>query len=121
MSVVSAGGQDVTDAFDVSVATTTTTGDTLVLSERDGALADGVLYSIQPADGLPVEPFVLQVGKLTGDADGNGAVDVADLLSVVSSFAMAAGDAGFDPACDFNSDQSVDVVDLLTLVGNFGK
>jgi hypothetical protein len=121
VSVVSAEGQDVTEAFDVSVATTASASDTLVLSERDGELADGVLYSIQPADGLPVEPFVLQVGKLTGDADGNGAVDVADLLSVVGSFGLAEGDAGFDPACDFNGDQNVDVVDLLTLVGNFGK
>jgi hypothetical protein len=121
VSVVSANGLDVTDAFDVSVATTTTAGDTLVLSERGGSLADGVLYSIQPADELPVEPFMLQVGKLTGDTDGNGEVDVADLLSVVSSFGLATGDAGFESACDFNNDQNVDVADLLTLVENFGK
>jgi hypothetical protein len=121
VSVVAAGGQDVTSGFDVSVGTTTTAGDTLVLSERGGALADGGFYIIQPADALAVEPFVFEVGKLVGDANGDGAVDVVDLLSLVGSFGLGAGDAGYDPACDFNNDQSVDVADLLILVGNFGK
>jgi hypothetical protein len=38
----------------------------------------------------------------------------------VDSFGSAAGDANYDPRCDFNHDDAVDVVDLLTVVENFG-
>ena len=55
-----------------------------------------------------------------GDANGDGHVDVVDLLDVVYSFGTVKGDAGFDPTCDFNHDGAVDVVDLLDLVYNFG-
>jgi hypothetical protein len=43
-----------------------------------------------------------------------------DLLFLVDAFGSVLGDANYDPACDFNSDDSVDVVDLLMLVDNFG-
>jgi hypothetical protein len=55
-----------------------------------------------------------------GDVDGDGHVDVVDLLYLVDSFGLILGDGGFDPRCDFNHDDSVDVVDLLDLVFNFG-
>jgi hypothetical protein len=58
---------------------------------------------------------------LPGDVDGDGHVDVVDLLYFVDAFGSASGDANYDPTCDFNSDGSVDVVDLLILVENFGK
>ncbi len=58
---------------------------------------------------------------LAGDADGSGGADVIDLLTLVDAFGLGAGEAGYDPACDFNSDGVVDVVDLLILVDNFGK
>jgi hypothetical protein len=55
-----------------------------------------------------------------GDINGDGSVDVADLLYLVDAFGSVAGDPDYDPACDFNSDDSVDVVDLLIFVDNFG-
>jgi hypothetical protein len=54
------------------------------------------------------------------DVNGDGSVDVADLLLLVYSFGTVEGDPGYDPACDFNDDGSVDVVDLLMLVKLFG-
>jgi hypothetical protein len=56
-----------------------------------------------------------------GDVEGDGLVDVVDLLYLVDSFGTLSGDASFDPWCDFNEDGAVDVVDLLTLVENFGQ
>ncbi len=56
----------------------------------------------------------------TGDVNGDGSVDVVDLLYFVDAFGTAPGDAKWNPACDFNNDGSVDVVDLLDLVFNFG-
>jgi hypothetical protein len=55
-----------------------------------------------------------------GDLNGDGAVDVTDLLIFVETFGKALGDAGFNPEADFNCDGSIDVVDLLVFVGNFG-
>ena len=55
-----------------------------------------------------------------GDVNGDGHVDVVDLLYLVDAFGSVTGDPNYDARCDFNSDGGVDVVDLLILVGNFG-
>jgi hypothetical protein len=57
---------------------------------------------------------------LTGDTNGDGMVDVVDLLDFVAAFGSLAGDPNYSAACDFNSDDAVDVVDLLMLVNSFG-
>jgi hypothetical protein len=60
-------------------------------------------------------------GGLAGDCNGDGAVDVTDLLILVYAFGSARGDANFDPQADLNFDDLVDVVDLLDIVYNFGQ
>ncbi len=59
-------------------------------------------------------------GGLPGDCDGDGHVDVIDLLSLIDSFGRSAGEVGYNFACDFDCDTIVDVLDLLDLVGQFG-
>jgi hypothetical protein len=54
------------------------------------------------------------------DVNGDGFVDVVDLLSLVYAFGTLCGDPAYDPACDFNHDCAVDVVDLLDVVYAFG-
>ncbi len=57
------------------------------------------------------------VPAVPGDINGDGGVDVIDLLIFVDSFGATCGvDRAYDPLCDFNGDGSVDVIDLLTLV-----
>jgi hypothetical protein len=56
---------------------------------------------------------------IAGDVNGDGSVDVVDLLYLVAAFGTIRGDAAFNPACDFNNDGSVDVVDMLSLVQNW--
>ncbi len=57
----------------------------------------------------------------TGDVNGDGAVDVIDLLWLIDAFGTYTGDAKYNPACDFNGDGAVDVIDLLYMIDNFGK
>jgi hypothetical protein len=122
VSVVSIpSGQDVTGAFDVSVATTTSPGDTLVLVERGSALASAAQYRAEPTEAFLVDPFTLEVGKLPGDVDGSGRVDVSDLLRLARGWGLSLGDGGFDPACDFNADGSLDAADLLISAANWAR
>lgn len=55
-----------------------------------------------------------------GDINGDGAVDVQDLLCLANSFGTTRQiDGNYDPRCDFNSDDSVDAADLLTVVQDY--
>ncbi len=112
---------DISGAFDYSLGTTDVPDDTLVVTERGSALADGGRYTIEPTEGLDVDMFVLEVGKKIGDADGNGLVNAIDLLMMVKSFNRAEADLAYDPACDFNGDGIVNAIDLLMLAKNFGQ
>jgi hypothetical protein len=58
---------------------------------------------------------------MAGDADGDGLVDVVDLLYMVAAFGSVKGDAQYDPRCDTSLDGAVDVVDLLAMVDNWGE
>ena len=61
---------------------------------------------------------VLSVTKppVTGDTNGDGVVNVIDLLAVIGSWGACA------PPCtaDINSDGAVNVLDLLTVINNWG-
>lgn len=56
-----------------------------------------------------------------GDIDGNGCVDVVDLLHLAGSWGTAFGQEGFDPRCDLNNDGGIDVIDLMLLATAWGK
>ena len=51
----------------------------------------------------------------TGDVNGNGCVDDADLLAILFNF------GGNDPRYDLTGDGSIDDADLLTVLFNFGS
>jgi hypothetical protein len=98
----------------------------------DKCYDNGGVYSLRGTIGQPAVGVLIGGSySLTGgfwavppgkpaDVNGDGSVDVVDLLWLVASFGAVAGDPGYNPACDFNDDGSVDVVDLLILVEFFG-
>jgi hypothetical protein len=61
-----------------------------------------------------------QGAPIVGDVNGDGSVDMLDILVLVNNFGKRSADAGFNSACDFDKDGTVDVYDLLVLVGHFG-
>jgi hypothetical protein len=65
-----------------------------------------------------VQRYELRVQTVTlptGDVDGNGCVDDADLLAILFNF------GGTDPRYDLNGDNIIDDADLLTVLFNFGS
>ena len=82
----------------------------------DGRYIAGIGYN---ATSRRREAFLLdtsgQLRQRTGDVDGDGCVDDADLLAVLFTFGSS------DSRTDVNSDGTVDDADLLTVLFNFGS
>ena len=66
-------------------------------------------------DGELFEGIEVIRGRMPGDVDSNGIVDVVDLATV----AVALGST--DPYTDLNEDGNTDGCDLATVAINFGK
>ena len=61
------------------------------------------------------------ITRVPGDINGDGTVDLLDLLALADVWGSTCGvDRNYDPQCDLNDDGSVDVVDLLTLADSWG-
>lgn len=67
-----------------------------------------------------IHGYRIKESFVVGDVNKDGAVDVADLVSLAVSWGSATGDARYDVRCDLDADGYVNVVDLLTLADNWG-
>ncbi len=77
-------------------------------------------YSSTPTyEGFTLGFRVVWAG-IIGDVNGDGHVDVSDLLLLAGSFGLCAGQGGYDPRCDLDGDDCVDAADVLVLAGNWG-
>jgi len=56
---------------------------------------------------------------LLGDIDGNGAVDITDLLLLINAFWSTPGAPNWNPNADINRDGKIDLDDLILLVDHF--
>ncbi len=56
----------------------------------------------------------------TGDLDGDGDVDLADLAVMLAAYGLCAGQGGYDPAADLDASGCVDLGDLALLLANYG-
>lgn len=58
---------------------------------------------------------------MLGDANGDGSVDIFDLVLTGNAFGCHLGGTCWDERVDFNRDGIVDVFDLVIVAVNFGK
>jgi hypothetical protein len=100
-------------------------GDTLIVEALFAEPSDEICDFSINVD-VPVASVLLKVdlarfrngdAACPGDTDGNGAVDLDDLLAVLSNFGSAAG--GLSDG-DVDGSGAVDLEDLLIVLGNFG-
>jgi len=59
--------------------------------------------------------------KLLGDIDGNGVVNMTDVVLVVQAFGTYEGHERWNPEADLNFDGKVDMKDIIIVLSNFGK
>lgn len=73
-----------------------------------------VFFGFADAAGLELEVQISESSGISGDIDGDGGVDVADLLMVLNEWGCT--------CCitDINDDGRTDVTDLLVVIGNWG-
>jgi predicted secreted protein len=70
----------------------------------DNTLADGVVYV-----GIP------------GDVDGNGKVEIKDILLLAKAYGTNPQSLNWNPNLDVNGDDKVDIKDILIAAKNYGK
>jgi len=68
--------------------------------------------------GIVVAVFIRYVEIKICDVDGNGKVDIIDLVRVARRYRTIPGLPGFDPEADLNLDDAIDLGDLTTLAAN---
>jgi hypothetical protein len=56
----------------------------------------------------------------TPDINGDGSINIADFVSLVSSLGTLSGMPGYNPAADLNADGKVDIADIVILIGDLG-
>jgi endoglucanase len=92
-----------------------------------GSLADGIyIVSVDPAkvtaSGIAMTaPASLTFHRLFGDVNGSKSVNAADYNAFRPAFGNSAGQAGFDPAFDFDNSGTVNALDYAQFRNRFGK
>ncbi len=101
--------------FNVTVASTVTPGDVQVVVNVGAAMVEPngtSTYTYTKANSFT---WTIEEGALLGDANGDGAVDVADVTFILSRMAENAKAEDY-PASDVNGDGGIDVADVTNVL-----
>jgi hypothetical protein len=65
-------------------------------------------------------PTVVKI-KILGDINGDGKVDLLDLVLLANAYGSKVGDLKYNPEADFNDDGKVNLLDLVTCAMHYGQ
>ncbi len=72
---------------------------------------------VNSATPSPTANFVL----VSGDLNGDGKIDIFDVVILSNAFGSALGQPHWDVRADLNLDGRVDILDLVAVTRNFGR
>jgi Ca2+-binding EF-hand superfamily protein len=58
---------------------------------------------------------------IPGDVDGNGKVDMGDIVSILLALGSTPGKPNWNPNCDVDNNGIIDKSDLMIALNNFGQ
>lgn len=83
------------------------------------AEASAVPYEINPFNNVYYDGWVKI--KLFGDVNGDGTIDILDLVEACSRYALKKGDPGWSDDCDLNEDGYINILDIVTISSRYGQ
>ncbi|MBO7139142.1 MAG: dockerin type I repeat-containing protein [Prevotella sp.] len=92
------------------------------LNDKIVTIDNSIVFESDMNIGWPKSPYVIDIsevlsGKIKGDVNGDGAVDVADIASIIDVMAGATvPGASVSGAADVNGDGTVDVADIASVI-----
>ena len=57
---------------------------------------------------------------IAGDMDGDGDVDIFDIVIIASAYGTSIGNPAYNPNADIDGDGDVDIFDVVIAAGNYG-
>jgi len=90
---------------------------TAIIDFLQNALTDPRVAS----EAFPFDRPILRSELRPGDVNGDGAVDLADLSRLLTSFGSCESDSSYDIAADFDQDRCNGLSDLAVILGAFGS
>lgn len=78
-------------------------------------------YTPTPTEHTTKDGSFANTTVLVGDINGDGSVDIFDVVILAKAFGTKPGDPNWNPNADLNSDGQVDIFDVVTIAKNFGQ
>jgi hypothetical protein len=97
-----------------------TTGQPSCSSHTFSASASFVPFEFNTTNNFLGSPTVVKI-KILGDINGDGKVDLLDLVLLANAYGSKVGDLKYNPEADFNDDGKVNLLDLVTCAMHYGQ
>jgi hypothetical protein len=97
-----------------------TTGQPSCTSHALSANASFVPFEFNTTNNFMVGLIPVKI-KILGDINGDGKVDLLDLVLLANAYGSKAGDLKYNPEADFNDDGKVNLLDLVTCAMHYGQ